>query len=111
MGTRRNEAHGKIAKLTTLAILVAVVILFQMMGSFIKIGPTSITLVLVPIVLGGILLGPSSGAFLGLIFGAMTLWAGISGTDAFTNILFFGKGQIGTANRKSSKKTIFSNFI
>jgi uncharacterized membrane protein len=88
MGTKRNEAHSKIAKLTTLAILVAVVILFQMMGSFIKIGPTSITLVLVPIVLGGILLGPVYGALLGLIFGAMTLWAGISGTDFFTNVLF-----------------------
>lgn len=88
MGTKRNEAHSKIAKLTTLAILVAVVILFQMMGSFIKIGPTSITLVLVPIVLGGILLGPACGALLGLIFGVMTLWAGISGTDFFTNVLF-----------------------
>lgn len=88
MGNRRSVEHGKVAKLTTLAILVAVVILFQMLGSFIKIGPTSITLVLVPIVLGGILLGPVCGALLGLIFGAMTLWAGISGTDYFTNVLF-----------------------
>jgi uncharacterized membrane protein len=88
MGTRRSFEHNKIEKLTTLAILVAVVILFQMMGSFIKIGPTSITLVLVPIVLGGILLGPAYGALLGLVFGGMTLWAGISGTDFFTNVLF-----------------------
>lgn len=83
----RNNRQ-KLMKMTTLAILVAIVLLFQFLGSFIKIGPTSITLVLVPIVLGGILLGPSSGAFLGLIFGAMTLWAGVSGTDGFTNILF-----------------------
>lgn len=88
MSTRRKTMHSKVAKLTTLAILVAIVILFQMLGSFIKIGATSVTLVLVPIVLGGILLGPGYGALLGLIFGGMTLWAGISGTDVFTNILF-----------------------
>lgn len=93
----RNSNRAKIMKMTTLAILVATVLLFQFLGSFIKIGPTSITLVLVPIVLGGILLGPSSGAFLGLIFGAMTLWAGISGTDAFTNILFTSQPYATTA--------------
>lgn len=83
-----RSSHEKVVKMTTLAILIAIVFLFQWLGSFIHIGPTSITLVLVPIVLGGILLGPACGAFLGLIFGIMTLWAGVSGTDVFTNTLF-----------------------
>ena len=83
-----RQNRSRLMKMTTLAILVAIVFVFQWLGSFIHIGPTSITLVLVPIVLGGILLGPVYGAFLGLIFGIMTLWAGISGTDPFTNTLF-----------------------
>lgn len=84
-----RQNREKIMKMTTLAILVAIVIVFQWLGSFIHITPnTSVTLVLVPIVLGGIILGPACGAFLGLIFGIMTLWAGVSGTDPFTNTLF-----------------------
>ncbi len=78
-----------IKKLVQLAILIAVVIALQSLGAFIKIpGGTSISLVLVPIVIGAIILGPVGGAILGFVFGAMTLWAGISGTDVFTNILF-----------------------
>ncbi|MBQ9940830.1 MAG: ECF transporter S component [Clostridia bacterium] len=79
---------NRVIKLVQLALLTAVVILFQMMGSFIHIGPTSVSLVLVPIVLGGILLGPACGGFLGLVFGVITLWAGVSGSDFFTNVLF-----------------------
>ncbi len=77
-----------VRKLVYLAVLTAVVILFQLLGSFVKIGATSVSLVLIPIVLGGILIGVRGGAFLGLVFGAITLWSGISGTDAFTNVLF-----------------------
>lgn len=82
------EKRTNVRKLTLLAVLTAIVVLFQFMGSFIKIGTTSISLVLIPIVLGGILTGISGGAFLGFVFGAITLWSGVSGTDAFTNILF-----------------------
>ena len=79
---------NSIVKMTQLAILTAIVIVFQMLGSFIHIGPTSVSLVLIPIVMGGVLLGPSCGSFLGLVFGVITLGAGITGADAFTNILF-----------------------
>ena len=71
-----------------LAILTAIVIIFQMLGTFIHIGPTSISLVLVPIAAGAILLGPASGAFLGFVFGAITLWAGISGVETYTSVIF-----------------------
>lgn len=82
------QTKNTIKKLTQLAILTAVVIVFQMLGSFIHIGPTSVSLVLVPIVIGAIVLGPACGAFLGFVFGLITLIAGISGTDSFTNVLF-----------------------
>lgn len=77
-----------ITKLVELAFLLAFVILFQSMGQFIHIGPTSISLVLVPIALGGMLLGPFAGLFLGLVFGVMTLIPGIMGTDPFTHTLW-----------------------
>jgi uncharacterized membrane protein len=82
------KTDKKLVKMAELAILTAIVIIFQMLGSFIHIGPTSISLVLVPIAAGAIILGPASGAFLGFVFGAITLWAGISGTDLFTSVLF-----------------------
>lgn len=80
--------HNAVLKLVQLALLAAIVIVFQMMGSFIHIGPTSVSLVLIPIVLGSILLGPLYGGILGFIFGAITLWAGISASDSFTALLF-----------------------
>lgn len=88
-----NKAQKKtnkdsLLKMTQLAILTAVVIVLQMLGSIIKIGPTSISLVLVPIVIGAIILGPGAGAFLGFVFGLITFWAGVSGTDFFTATLF-----------------------
>lgn len=77
-----------IKKTAELAILTAIVIAFQFLGAFIHIGPTSISLVLIPIVIGAVLTGPKGGAFLGFIFGAMTYIAGVSGTDYFTTVLF-----------------------
>ena len=82
------KTNSKLVKMAELAILTAIVIIFQMLGTFIHIGPTSISLVLVPIAAGAILLGPASGAFLGFVFGAITLGAGISGADYFTSVLF-----------------------
>ena len=81
-------SRSKLLKMTELALLTAIVIVFQLLGSFIHIGPTSISLVLVPIVVGACLLGVGGGAFLGLVFGFMTLIAGITGSDYFTNVLF-----------------------
>jgi len=75
-------------KLVELAILTAIIIVFQSLGAIVHIGPVSISLVLVPIVVGGCIIGVGGGAFLGLVFGVMTLVGGISGADGFTNILF-----------------------
>lgn len=76
-----------IIRLVQLAILIALVVVLQLFGSSIKIGPTSISLVLIPIVLGGILLGPKAGALLGFVFGVIVLAAGLTGADPFTSIL------------------------
>lgn len=58
------------------AILTAMVIVLQLMGAFIKFGPFSISLVLVPIVIGASICGIGAGAWLGLVFGVIVLISG-----------------------------------
>lgn len=75
-------------RVTGMAVLLALVIVLQLLGGYFKIGATSLSFVLVPIVLGGILYGSAVGAFLGFAFGFITLLYGITGADPFTAILF-----------------------
>ncbi|MDP4118957.1 MAG: ECF transporter S component [Bacillota bacterium] len=56
------------------ALLTAIVIVLQLMGSFIKFGPFSVSLVLMPIVIGAALCGPYAGAWLGFVFGMAVLF-------------------------------------
>ena len=83
---RANNIPTK--KIVYFAILLALVVVLQFVGSYIKIGPVSISLVLVPIVLGGLLLGCAAGAALGFSFGMITFIAGVAGLDPFTFALF-----------------------
>ena len=62
--------------LTGMAIFTAIVIVLQLLGSFIRFGPFSISLVLIPIVVGAALYGPVSGAWLGFVFGLVVLLSG-----------------------------------
>lgn len=86
--TQRERNKAVILKMVLMACLVSIVVIFQLMGSFIKIGPTNVSLVLIPIVIGSILLGPLSGTALGAIFGIVVLLAGINGVDLFTATLW-----------------------
>lgn len=56
-----------------IAILTAIVVVLQHLGSFIHFGPVSISLVLIPIVVGAATYGPSAGAILGGVFGVVVL--------------------------------------
>lgn len=67
-----------------LGVLTALVIAFQMLSGFMKIGATTFCLVLVPIVLGGMLLGITAGAILGGIFGLVVIIDALIGLDPFT---------------------------
>ena len=82
-----KNSHNKVRRLVSLALLTALVVILQMLGSFITIGSTPISLTLVPIVIGAIILGPGAGAFLGAVFGVVVLSAGFSGKDWFTSML------------------------
>lgn len=56
-----------------IAILIALVVILQLLGQFIRFGPASITLVLLPIVVGAAVYGPFAGAILGLSFSVVVL--------------------------------------
>ncbi len=72
-----------------LAVLVALVIVLQLVGTLIgNLGVTAPSLVLIPIVLGAILLGPLAGGLLGFVFALVVILAGVFGMDKFTLILF-----------------------
>lgn len=79
---------NKISRMVQLAVLLAIVIILQCFLGSIVVGATSFSVVLVPIVIGAILLGPGAGAFLGFAFGLVVLTRGIIGQDGFTNMLF-----------------------
>lgn len=73
---------SKIKKLATVALLMALIIVMQAIGSVIPpIGGFTISLVLIPIVIGAIVLGPGTGAFLGGVFGAIVYINCITGAD------------------------------
>ena len=64
------------SQLTGMAMFAAIVVILQLMGSFIRFGPFAISLVLVPIIIGASMYGPTAGAVLGLIFGVVVLVSG-----------------------------------
>lgn len=82
------RANEKTRRLTGLALLTAIIIVLQVVASFVKFGPFSITLALAPIIIGAALYGASAGAWLGGVFGVVVLIACIAGWDMGGNILF-----------------------
>ena len=62
--------------LVGLALFTAIVVVLQLLGAFIKLGPFSVSLVLVPIVVGAALYGVAGGAWLGLVFGVIVIASG-----------------------------------
>lgn len=63
-------------KLVGVALFTAIVVVLQLVGSFIKLGTFSISLVLVPIVIGAALYGVGAGTWLGFVFGFTVLVSG-----------------------------------
>lgn len=68
------------------AVLTALVVVLQLMGSFIRFGPFSVSLVLIPIVIGAATCGIGVGGWLGLVFGAVVLFSGDAGPFMAVNI-------------------------
>ena len=75
--------NAKIKRMVGIALLMAMVIVLQFVGSMIPpIGGTvSISLVLIPIIVGAAIYGPSAGAVLGATFAVVTIINCITGAD------------------------------
>lgn len=72
--------------LTGMAVFTAIVIVLQFLGSFIRFGMFSISLVLVPIVVGAALFGIGAGAWLGFVFGVVVLISGDAAAFLVVNV-------------------------
>ena len=92
-----DRASMTVPRLAGLGILTALTIVLQMLGSFIKFGPFSISLTLVPIVVGAALYGPVAGAWLGFVFSMVVLF-----TDAQAFLVISVPGTILTVLLKGT---------
>lgn len=70
--------------ITYLAVLTALVIVLQVFSGYFKIGTTSLSFVLVPIVLSGMIMGILPAFILGIVFGCVVLFDALGGLDPFT---------------------------
>ena len=75
-------------KIAGIGLMTAIVVVLQLIGSAIRFGTFSISLVLIPIVIGTALYGKGAGAWLGLVFGAVVLMQ--PDTALFLNMSVFG---------------------
>lgn len=71
MAKEKSANREKIISLTVTAMLTALILVmsFTPIG-YLRIGPLSLTLIMVPVIIGGVTRGPAVSAFLGLVFGA-----------------------------------------
>lgn len=82
-----------------MGLFTAIVLILQLMGSVIRFGVFSISLVLVPVVVGAALYGRKAGAWLGFVFGVAVLLSG----DA---TVFLTIHQLGTIVTVLAKGTL-----
>lgn len=97
--TNKKPDRDKTVKLATTGILTAIVVVFQFIGASIKFGTFSVSLVLIPIVIGAALGGKYVSTWLGFIFGVVVLLSG----DA---VAFLPISPIGTIITVIAKGTL-----
>ena len=68
-----KKSKKSIETLVLGGILTAIVVVLQYLGSFIKFGPFSISLILIPIVIGAATCSTKISAWLGFVFGVVVL--------------------------------------
>ncbi len=73
---RKIKGSFSTRTMVLIALLTALVAVLQLLGAFVRLGPFSISLVLIPIVIGAAACGALSGGWLGLVFGVAVLLSG-----------------------------------
>lgn len=110
MNTAKSSSVKQMSKtrqIAGMAIFTAIVIVLQLLGSFIHFGPFSISLVLVPIVIGAAMYGAWAGAWLGFVFGAVVILSG----DAAAFLAIHVPGTILTCLLKGALAGLGAGFI
>lgn len=96
-----NRVHSsvsqKLSRMAGLAILTAIIVVVQVICTFVKFGPFSITLSLAPIIVGAAIYGVSGGAYLGFMMGLVVFVTGLFGWDGGTVLLLVGQNAFATA--------------
>ena len=90
-----GKQSGGTRKMAGLAIFTAIIVVLQVLCTFIRFGPFSITLALAPIIIGTAMYGKGAGAYLGGVFGAVVLITGLLGWDGGTVMLLMGINPVG----------------
>ena len=81
-----NDMNTK--RFTTISIFAAIIIILQIISTYINFGGFPITLTLIPIIVAGAVYGPSIGALMGLVFGVIVSLMVIVGADPSGAIMF-----------------------
>ena len=75
-------------KATAITLFGAIIVILQLISTFINFGSFPITLTLIPIIVGGAIFGPMAGLLLGLIFGIIVALMVVLGADPSGATLF-----------------------
>lgn len=82
-----GKQKGNTRRMTGLAIFTAIIVVLQVLCTFVRFGPFSITLALAPIIIATAIYGKGAGAYLGGVFGLVVLITGLLGWDGGTVML------------------------
>lgn len=83
-----KSSTQKTKRMVGMALFTGIILVLQLIGTFVKIGTFPVSLVLIPIVVGAAVYGPKAGAYLGGVFGVFVLLTCIFGWDPGGNILW-----------------------
>lgn len=84
-----TQSRERLSYMTKLALLIAVEVVMKLIGlGSVPVGPLYMSFLTVPIAVGAIMLGPSAGALLGGVFGAVSFYDAMTGRSAMTGALF-----------------------
>lgn len=70
-----SKQHKSILTLVQMAVLIGIMLALELTGlGMVKIGLLEMTILQFPVIVGAILIGPTAGAGLGLVFGLISFW-------------------------------------
>lgn len=86
--TTKSKSKMSAKELTTLGLLTGILLVmnFTPLGYFHTFG-LSISLMMIPVGIGAMLIGPKAGLWLGFIFGATSFYQALTGASAFSTML------------------------